>query len=76
VLKVAIVVACFGICGCAQDMRATAVDECLADGAGPGSLEFHECRELQDERRHRFGASLVGVAESPPLPRDAGMSLP
>jgi hypothetical protein len=76
VLKVAIVVACFGICGCAQEMRATAVDECAEFGAAPGSFEFRECRELQDEKRVRFGASLIGVKQSPPLPIDADQSLP
>jgi hypothetical protein len=76
VLKVAIVVGCFGIGGCAQEMRATALDECAEFGARPCSLEFRECRQLQDERRLRFGASLIGVKQSPRLPIDAVVRLP
>jgi hypothetical protein len=56
-------------------MRATAIDECLDDGAVRESLEFRECRELQNEKQTRFGASLVGIMQSPPLPTAVVLSL-
>jgi hypothetical protein len=76
VLKMAIIVACFGVGGCAQEMRATATDGCLEFGATPGSLEFRECRELENEKSARFGAALVGVMRSPPLPTTIVLGLP
>jgi hypothetical protein len=50
VLKVAIIVRCLGMRGCAHEMRATATNEFLKFGATPGSLELPECRELENEK--------------------------
>ena len=75
-LKMATVVVCFGLAGCAPEMRAAAIDECVELGSPSGSPKFTECRALENEKRARFGAALVGVMRSPPLPTTIVLGLP
>ena len=74
-LKMAIVIASFGLAGCAPEMRASAIDECVELGSPSGSPEFTECRALENEKRARFGAALVGAMQNPPLPTDVVLGM-